>query len=563
MTHSLLLINIPFPISTKKNVVINVSPQMLVSDSIREVLELQIPGMGKEWHNYSLFIEPQNGILHPSIRLFDYRNQIISQEANSNNSPQPKLSIVPKVPCQSIFTILYAKVIVYHDRYQTVEDVVRQIAKSKKIFPKYLNSIENYMVFFEKTPVNPKSKFVELSDTKFSEKRHFKLRREMSKPIVPCSNEDPNALCHRQNITIFKGNINDALALDNYTTEIPFFLVKILSLIEQNKDTVGIYRLSGDYTMIDQIVKRIETAKTKTELYSFLENQKVHELTGTIKLYLRQLKDPLISSFLEQEFRNLLSMNNETQKLQILKILISSLPLPNYKLLFYFCRHLEKIIESSVNQMNAKNLAICLGPCIFRVPPGDAAIKETENSQIISGMIFENWRYLFLDASIDQKNTNYKVVKPIIIPNLGIIQVGSIVQLIESPQNCQIQFNAQIDESSGNLADIRPILFNNISINVDSSSIKANNPVYTFLNLEFSPFEKIKDVFQAEYLVPENINYLYYSDSKAYLAQQIDRVSLYENEFDKLGNIIANNPNDIEARKKLQDLILLFNKENL
>ena len=58
--------------------------------------------------------------------------------------------------------------------------------------------------------------------------------------------------------------------------------------------------------------------------------------------------------------------------------------------------------------MNAKNLAICIGTNILRASNQATVVQDTQTSQTLIQIIFENWRFLFLDEKLDLDGSNQK-----------------------------------------------------------------------------------------------------------------------------------------------------------
>lgn len=248
-------------------------------------------------------------------------------------------------------------------------------------------------------------------------------------------------------VPLFKGTLQDALRRNKDNSPLPFFVSKLFELIESHKNVVGIYRKSGDQGIINQIASKIDTTLDTNELSNFLLEQNPHELVGVFKLYIRQLSEPVVPDYLSSIFRSIVEDGNDititptksdmdqlsnlvpnyspqepktrgssnhshisnllpspevsqskktvTPLIQLYSLL-RCLPKANFLFLRALCQHLE-IIESAsaTNQMNYKNLAICISTSIIRVSQGLSSIKETQDSQTVCQMIFENWKSLF------------------------------------------------------------------------------------------------------------------------------------------------------------------------
>ncbi|KAF6117402.1 Rho GTPase activating protein 9 [Phyllostomus discolor] len=93
----------------------------------------------------------------------------------------------------------------------------------------------------------------------------------------------------------------------------------------------------------------------------------IHVVTGALKLFLRELPQPLVPSPLLPDFRAALALLESEQRLSQIRELIVSLPKPNHDTLRYLLEHLCRVIaHSDKNRMTPHNLGIVFGPTLFR-----------------------------------------------------------------------------------------------------------------------------------------------------------------------------------------------------
>ncbi|KAF3701934.1 Rho-type GTPase-activating protein 24 [Channa argus] len=138
----------------------------------------------------------------------------------------------------------------------------------------------------------------------------------------------------------------------------------------------GLFRLPGQANL----VKELQDAFDCGEKPSFDCNTDVHTVASLLKLYLRELPEPVIPFHKYEEFLScakLLSKDDEMGKKE-LRRLVESLPPVNYNLLKYICRFLDEVQSySGVNKMSVQNLATVFGPNILRPKVEDpVAIME-------------------------------------------------------------------------------------------------------------------------------------------------------------------------------------------
>lgn len=178
---------------------------------------------------------------------------------------------------------------------------------------------------------------------------------------------------------------------------IPFIIKKCTSEIESRALNVkGIYRVNGAKSRVEKLCQAFENGKDLVELSELY----AHDISNVLKLYLRQLPEPLILFRLYNEFIGLAkesqNVNEELDMKQtsprskkrqsvcielnriIIKIkdLLKQLPMPNYNTLQYLVGHLHRVTEQSdENKMSASNLGIIFGPTLIRPRQTDAAVS--------------------------------------------------------------------------------------------------------------------------------------------------------------------------------------------
>ncbi|NXM77833.1 RHG29 protein, partial [Serilophus lunatus] len=188
-----------------------------------------------------------------------------------------------------------------------------------------------------------------------------------------------------------------AQAAKNVPDGIPFIIKKCTSEIESRALNVkGIYRVNGAKSRVEKLCQAFENGKDLVELSELY----AHDISNVLKLYLRQLPEPLILFRLYNEFIGLgkesqhvneeldaKQASPESKKRQsvcielnriIIKIkdLLKQLPVPNYNTLQYLIGHLHRVTEQSdENKMSASNLGIIFGPTLIRPRQTDATVS--------------------------------------------------------------------------------------------------------------------------------------------------------------------------------------------
>nr|XP_020734106.1 rho GTPase-activating protein 9 isoform X6 [Odocoileus virginianus texanus] len=168
-----------------------------------------------------------------------------------------------------------------------------------------------------------------------------------------------------------------------------FVRLCVAAVDKRGLDVDGIYRVSGNLAVVQKLrflVDR-ERAITSDGRYMFPEQpgqegrldldsaewDDIHVITGALKLFLRELPQPLVPSLLLPDFRAAIALTESEQCLSQIQELISSMPKPNHDTLRYLLEHLCRVIaHSDKNRMTPHNLGIVFGPTLFR-PEQDAS----------------------------------------------------------------------------------------------------------------------------------------------------------------------------------------------
>ncbi|XP_066570342.1 rho GTPase-activating protein 25 [Amia ocellicauda] len=178
---------------------------------------------------------------------------------------------------------------------------------------------------------------------------------------------------------------------------VPILVEKCAEFIrEHGLSEEGIFRLPGQ----DNQVKQFRDAFDAGERPSFPSDTDVHTVASLLKLYLRELPQPVVPWSQYDEFLecSVQLSNNPAQGREKLEKLISLLPKPNYNLLSYLCRFLYEIqLNSRVNKMSVENLATVIGVNLLkpRIEDPVAIMKGTPQIQKLMTVLISLHKELF------------------------------------------------------------------------------------------------------------------------------------------------------------------------
>ncbi|XP_006897652.1 PREDICTED: rho GTPase-activating protein 9 [Elephantulus edwardii] len=187
-----------------------------------------------------------------------------------------------------------------------------------------------------------------------------------------------------------------------------FVRLCIAAVDKRGLDVDGIYRVSGNLAVVQKLrflVDR-ERAVTSDGRYVFpeqpgqegrldLDNAEwddIHVVTGALKLFLRELPQPLVPPLLLPHFRDALALLESEQRLAQIQELIGSMPKPNHDTLRYILEHLCRVMaHSDKNRMTPHNLGIVFGPTLFRPEQeiSDPAAHALYPGQLVQLMLTE------------------------------------------------------------------------------------------------------------------------------------------------------------------------------
>ncbi|WAR03540.1 ABR-like protein [Mya arenaria] len=136
-------------------------------------------------------------------------------------------------------------------------------------------------------------------------------------------------------------------------------------------DEVGIYRVSGVTSDIQHCKKLFD--KNPIAASAFAEDADIHTVTGVLKLYFRELPEPLFTETHYKSFIQTSQLQNADAKERCMLELLHGLPDANYYTIVYMMEHLVRIANQSVqNKMSVSNLATIFGPTLMH-----PAVKES------------------------------------------------------------------------------------------------------------------------------------------------------------------------------------------
>ncbi|XP_068512348.1 active breakpoint cluster region-related protein isoform X4 [Anas acuta] len=167
-------------------------------------------------------------------------------------------------------------------------------------------------------------------------------------------------------------------------SKVPYIVRQCIEEVEKRGiEEVGIYRISGVATDI-QALKAVFDANNK-DILVMLSDMDINAIAGTLKLYFRELPEPLLTDRLYPAFMEGIALSDPAAKENCMMHLLRSLPDPNLITFLFLLEHLKRVAEKEpINKMSLHNLATVFGPTLLRPSEGESKGHLTLASDIWS-----------------------------------------------------------------------------------------------------------------------------------------------------------------------------------
>uniref|UniRef100_A0A3B4U3D5 Rho GTPase activating protein 12b n=1 Tax=Seriola dumerili TaxID=41447 RepID=A0A3B4U3D5_SERDU len=173
-----------------------------------------------------------------------------------------------------------------------------------------------------------------------------------------------SSLCHREN------------------SSVPGFVKMCIDHVENSGLCVdGLYRVSGNLA----VIQKLRFAVNHDEKVNLADGkwEDIHVTTGALKMYFRELPEPLFTYALFHDFVSAIKIPDYKQRVHSIKELVRQLPNTNHDTMQVLFKHLRKVIDyGEENRMTTQSVAIVFGPTLLR--------PETETWNMAVHMVYQN-----------------------------------------------------------------------------------------------------------------------------------------------------------------------------
>ncbi|CAO2637956.1 Rho GTPase-activating protein 22 [Lemmus lemmus] len=172
---------------------------------------------------------------------------------------------------------------------------------------------------------------------------------------------------------------------------------------ERGLSEEGLFRMPGQANLVRDLQDSFDCGEKPL----FDSTTDVHTVASLLKLYLRELPEPVIPFARYEDFLScaqLLTKDEGEGTLELAKQ-VSNLPQANYNLLRYICRFLDEVqAHSDVNKMSVQNLATVFGPNILRPQIEDPVtiMEGTSLVQHLMTVLIRKHGQLFAATSLEE-----------------------------------------------------------------------------------------------------------------------------------------------------------------
>ncbi|XP_038146722.1 rho GTPase-activating protein 12-like isoform X7 [Cyprinodon tularosa] len=179
---------------------------------------------------------------------------------------------------------------------------------------------------------------------------------------------------------VFGCSLSSLCQQENST--VPTFVKMCIDHVENNGLYIdGLYRVSGNLA----VIQKLRFAVNHDEKVNLGDGkwEDIHVITGALKMFFRELPEPLFTYALFSDFVSGIKISDYKQRVQAIKELVRQLPKPNHDTMQALFKHLRKVIDhGEENRMTTQSVAIVFGPTLLR--------PETETLNMAFNMVYQN-----------------------------------------------------------------------------------------------------------------------------------------------------------------------------
>uniref|UniRef100_A0A3Q1GCP3 Rho GTPase activating protein 22 n=1 Tax=Acanthochromis polyacanthus TaxID=80966 RepID=A0A3Q1GCP3_9TELE len=164
--------------------------------------------------------------------------------------------------------------------------------------------------------------------------------------------------------------------------QVPVLVEQCVGFIhEHGLKEEGLFRAPGQTNHVRELQDAFDRGKKPV----FDSSTDVHTVASLLKLYIRELPEPIIPFSKYTQFLSCAQLLTKDKEMGIIELgkQVKSLPQVNYNILKYICKFLDEVqSHSNENKMSVQNLATVFGPNILRPRVEDPVTMMEGSSQV-------------------------------------------------------------------------------------------------------------------------------------------------------------------------------------
>ena len=190
--------------------------------------------------------------------------------------------------------------------------------------------------------------------------------------------------------------------LESTNREISYIIeLCVCCLVENGLNEEGLLRVGCASTKLRRMKHALEAQYVKTPLP--VDYQDPHVIGSILKLYLRELPEPLLTFKCYKDFLKAVEKHSEEERKIEIKNTLAKLPNVNYLNLRYLTKFLWLVTQNvDCNKMSSHNLAIVMSPNMLwpRIDKNNPAdymgqVNSSSAVNIIVELLISQWDYFF------------------------------------------------------------------------------------------------------------------------------------------------------------------------
>lgn len=186
-----------------------------------------------------------------------------------------------------------------------------------------------------------------------------------------------------------------------YNHPVPLVVELCVGEVEKRGlDAEGIYRVSGSHEEIERLRAQFDDDGTADLNKSKIED--INSIAGLLKLFLRQLPQPLITDSVHRELVEAAKRKYEREKYKLSAYgkCLRQLPIAHQATLRLLLAHLSRVADNfHKNKMDAENLARIFTPTLMGNTFSTASMIITQQEQIILQFLIVHNTKIFADSN--------------------------------------------------------------------------------------------------------------------------------------------------------------------